>query len=115
MEKILEEMMEYICDKRCRFPNEVDQEELDGICGRCAMNGYIDMLAAAQKEFAEENRQAGYKHGYLDGYTKAIDEFVGKIEQESLNDWIFNLEDAEEYENFIDEIRGISEYLKRDK
>lgn len=26
-----------------------------------------------------ENRKAGYKHGYLDGYDKAIDEFAERI------------------------------------
>lgn len=46
MEKILEEMAEYICDKRCRYPNEVQQEELDNICEQCALEGYIKMLAA---------------------------------------------------------------------
>lgn len=52
MEKILEEMMEYICDKRCRYPNEVAQEELDTICDTCAMNGYLSVLetmAAGQR------------------------------------------------------------------
>ena len=44
MDKILEEMMEYICDKRCRYPNEVNQEELDSICEQCAMNEYISVL-----------------------------------------------------------------------
>lgn len=44
MDKILEEMMEYICDKRCRYPNEVNQEELDEICDQCAMNEYISVL-----------------------------------------------------------------------
>lgn len=44
MDKVLEEMMEYICDKRCRYPNEVEQEELDEICEQCALNGYLDVL-----------------------------------------------------------------------
>ena len=51
MHNVLEEMMEYICDKRCRFPNEVEQDELDIICDQCAMNGYLSILenlAAAQ-------------------------------------------------------------------
>ncbi len=53
MKQILEEMMEYICDKRCRFPNEVEQEELDEICEQCAMNGYLSILgnlAAVQEK-----------------------------------------------------------------
>jgi len=39
--KILESMMEYICESLCRYPKEVtDQEELDEICGSCEMNGH---------------------------------------------------------------------------
>lgn len=49
MEKILEKMREYICDKRCRFPYEVEQEELDVICEQCALNGFIDALTAGQE------------------------------------------------------------------
>lgn len=45
MKKILEEMREFICDKRCRYPHEAaDQEELDNICQQCALNGFIDIL-----------------------------------------------------------------------
>ena len=56
MDKVLEEMMEYICDKRCRYPNEVEQEELDEICEQCALNGYFDVLksmAAGVEEHKE--------------------------------------------------------------
>ncbi len=50
MEKILEEMREYICEKRCRYPYEAaDQEELDRICEQCALNGYVAMLAAGDE------------------------------------------------------------------
>lgn len=31
------------------------------------------------KSFFNENRKAGYKHGYADGYVKAIDEFVERM------------------------------------
>lgn len=51
MEEILEAMMEYICDERCRYPYEAaDQEELDAICSQCAVNGYVKILAAGGKE-----------------------------------------------------------------
>ena len=36
MDKITEEMMEHVCDKICRFPWEIsDQEEMDEICAGC--------------------------------------------------------------------------------
>lgn len=35
----------------------------------------LEELKEARKGF-NENRKAGYKHGYSDGYNKAIDEFA---------------------------------------
>lgn len=41
MDKILIPMMEHICDKLCRFPWEItDQEEMNQICHECKMNQY---------------------------------------------------------------------------
>lgn len=65
------------------------------------------------KSFFNENRKAGYKHGYLDGYAKAIDEFA-----ERLKDLIAkNVEDAESSndlccEIFQSEIDEIAEQMK---
>lgn len=36
---------------------------------------WLEELKEARKGF-EENRKAGYKHGYSDGYNKAIDDFA---------------------------------------
>lgn len=36
---------------------------------------WLEELKEARKGF-EENRKAGYSHGYSDGYNKAIDEFA---------------------------------------
>jgi len=42
MDKITEEMMEHVCDKICRFPWEIsDQEEMNGICVGCEMKNYV--------------------------------------------------------------------------
>ena len=38
----------------------------------------LEELKEARKGF-NENRKAGYKHGYSDGYNKAIDEFAEKL------------------------------------
>lgn len=43
-DEILEEMTTYICDKRCRYPYEVEQEELDAICEQCALSSFTDLL-----------------------------------------------------------------------
>lgn len=49
---------------------------------------------------------------YQIGYNKAIDEFVEYIEWEATNHWVFDLEDEEEHENFLDEIRIMAEQMK---
>jgi len=42
MDKITEEMMEHVCDKICRFPWEIsDQEEMDEICAGCKTKKYV--------------------------------------------------------------------------
>lgn len=111
MEKILEEMMEYICDKRCRFPNEAEQEELDEICDQCAMNGYMSMLETAQMYISEESREAGYKHGYLDGYVKAVEEFAEKLKAEILPMFEYYYD----YQLWEKRISKVAEQLKGDK
>lgn len=41
MDKITTEMAEYICDNLCRFPREMEQEELDEHCTECKMGQFI--------------------------------------------------------------------------
>ena len=42
MDKITEEMMEHVCDKICRFPWKIsDQEEMDAICDSCEMGKHV--------------------------------------------------------------------------
>lgn len=42
MDKLVEPMMEHICDSLCRHPAEApDQETLDRICAECEMGKYI--------------------------------------------------------------------------
>ena len=33
----------------------------------------------------EENRKAGYNHGFTDGFNKAIDDFADKLKQDVMN------------------------------
>ena len=33
------------------------------------------------KSYFNDNRKAGYKHGYSDGYAKAIDEFMSRVKK----------------------------------
>ena len=42
MYKIIDEMQEFICDKICRYPYEItNQEELENKCCECKMGEYI--------------------------------------------------------------------------
>jgi len=51
MDKITEEMMEHVCDKICRFPWMIsDQEEMNEICAGCEMKNYVgDILYSYSK------------------------------------------------------------------
>ena len=40
MDKTVTEMMEHICDELCRFPRELDEEELDKKCDECRMDEF---------------------------------------------------------------------------
>ncbi len=41
MDKITTEMAEHICDHLCRFPREMEQEELDEHCTDCKMGQFV--------------------------------------------------------------------------
>lgn len=41
MDAITTELAEHICDKLCRFPREMEQEELDEHCDDCKMDQFI--------------------------------------------------------------------------
>ena len=50
MDSITTEMMEYICDNLCRFPKEMNQEEVDEHCCECKMGQYVcDILNTYNK------------------------------------------------------------------
>lgn len=70
---------------------------------------WLKELKEARKGF-EENRKAGYKHGYSDGYNKAIDDFA----KECKDFMSFDCEsgrfhihiDEEEFEELVKQLRG---------
>ncbi len=41
MDKLTTEMAEYICDKICRFPYELTEDELEEKCAGCKMGVYV--------------------------------------------------------------------------
>lgn len=41
MDALTTEMMEHICDHLCRFPRDMEQEELDEHCCECRMGQYV--------------------------------------------------------------------------
>lgn len=59
MDRLVEEMMEHICDELCRYPElcgyEAEgQEELERICAECKMGGYTcQILNAYNRDVTE--------------------------------------------------------------
>ena len=74
---------------------------------------WLEELKEARKGF-NENRKAGYKHSYSDGYAKAIDEFRERLKKDyQAYDIDFCLRDNEHFsyvyscgvlESYVDEI-----------
>lgn len=54
------------------------------------------------KSFFNENRKAGYKHGYSDGYAKAIDEFAERLKEKWIETDDLNI--SSDFFEFVDEI-----------
>ena len=53
MEKLVEEMAEFICEKLCRFPLEIDdQDDLEYHCTGCEMS---DFICSIQNEYNSVN------------------------------------------------------------
>ena len=55
-------------------------------CIKCAeeheqLSKWLEELKEA-RNCMEENRKAGYNHGFTDGFNKAIDDFVEKLKQD---------------------------------
>lgn len=71
----------------------------------------LEELKEARKGF-NENRKAGYKHGYYDGYNNAIDYFVKECEAEYDNDGCPNVADYLDYKISIRDLWKIAEQLK---
>lgn len=45
MEKIVTSMMEHVCDRLCRFPWEIgDQEEMSRLCCECELEKYAEKI-----------------------------------------------------------------------
>lgn len=41
----VEDKVAYICDKLCRYPREItEQEELDEVCEECPVNAYAKVF-----------------------------------------------------------------------
>lgn len=80
-------------------------------CVKCAeeheqLAEWLEELKEARKGF-EENRKAGYEHGYADGYKQAVDEFLKKCKERVEKTQIDRLE--------LFEICEISEEVKGGK
>lgn len=60
----------------------------------------------------EENRKAGYNHGFTDGFNKAVDDFVENISLEISGSLIWGmLVDCFKYKNMNDTSDKIVDYI----
>lgn len=79
MDKITTEMAEHICDHLCRFPREMEQEELDEHCADCKMGQFIcDILN-------EYNRLNDFEQTECCKLLKKISELEGKENTDETN------------------------------
>lgn len=62
MDTITTEMMEHVCDKICRYPYEIsDQEELEEKCSACKMDRYVCNICNLGKENKNESKKCEKK------------------------------------------------------
>lgn len=92
--------------KEQRYYAQFEKGMMRGVCINTAENNeqiakWLEELKEARKGF-NENRKAGYKHGYSDGYVKAIDEFVNTL-MPRLTDAIYQ-KDVESMTNLINDV-----------
>lgn len=87
------------------------QMHLEGETLKAVQNVGIDVNKEELLKALQYDREQ-YGKGYKDGYAKAIYDFAELIKQKSENDWIFDLEDEEQYQNFIAEIEEIVEEMR---
>ena len=60
----------------------------------------------------EENRKAGYNHGFTDGFNKAVDDFVENISLEISGSLIWGMiADCFKYKNMNDTSDKIVDYV----
>ena len=97
-DKMMEELK--VLEKTCENC-EYELEDMEGMHCRHCIHNAIENFKPKEIHYTEQEIR-----------NKAIDEFVEHIEWEATNHWVFDLEDEEEHENFLDEIRTIAEQLK---
>lgn len=57
IDKITTEMAEHICDHLCRFPREMEQEELDEHCADCKIGQFIcDIVISYWRSCRKQSR-----------------------------------------------------------
>lgn len=61
MDQITTEMAEYICDKICRYPREMEQEELDEHCCECEMGRFICEILNTYNDLNNFEKSQSYK------------------------------------------------------
>ena len=67
---------------------------------------WLEELKEARKGF-EENRKAGYSHGYADGYAKAIDEFAEALKEKAEEMFGQKYVDARIVDEIAEQLKGV--------
>lgn len=53
MDQITTEMMEYICDNLCAYPDTASGEKLEEICAECKMGNYLTAILVEREKYSE--------------------------------------------------------------
>ena len=86
-------------------------------CDKCVQEseqlaGWLEELKEA-RHCMEENRKAGYNHGFVDGYNKAIDDFSSELENHSIYADIGKGDEVKmEWVSPVTRIEEIAQHLK---
>lgn len=52
MDQITTEMMEYICDNLCAYPDTASGDKLEEICAECKMGNYLTAIFVEQEKYS---------------------------------------------------------------
>lgn len=71
----MEQFAEYVCDKLCRYPHMIDdQDVLDVVCGACRMNTHVCKLVYRFEKYEKEVTEHAGKDNDAGGTSDGVSE-----------------------------------------